>query len=297
MSGAGGATGIARPNPFPTPRDFLDVSQSTDIYWASDQGFLVFTGRHSMSLQTSLSVTEQLHEHFNSPAFRELVPALAERFKEDDYVELESFLPPALAHRAEQELADLYDTRSRRRDILVPSTGNTPRNFSNLDRDVLLAGSSVIPAVFDCPALLKRLSEIAGQEVLPVPYVPEEYISARMDRPGDVHGWHWDDYSFAVVWVVKSTPEGCGGDVEYIPDTFWDKENPRLEHYLATREIRRRHPASGTAYLMRTDTSLHHVTPIAEGVERIMVCFSYCSLEDLDREVTHDTMDLLHPNA
>ena len=72
-----------------------------------------------MSLQTSLSVTEQLNEHFDSPAFQELVPALAEQFKEGDYVEIDSFLPPALTHRAEQELQKVTDGRVKELDELL----------------------------------------------------------------------------------------------------------------------------------------------------------------------------------
>ncbi|MFE5039283.1 hypothetical protein [Streptomyces sp. NPDC056683] len=240
-------------------------------------------------------ISRRLENHFDTADFRELVPTLTKEWQENDFVEISDFLPEDLLLRTREELERLYGARSLRRDILVPSTGNTPRFFSNIDRDTLLASTSVIPTVFNSPALRARLSEITGLEVVPVPYVPEEFISSRMERPGDGHGWHWDDYSLALVWLIQAAPRNAGGSLEFVRGTFWDKANPDVERFLAEGEVERRHPATGSAYLLRTDTSMHRVSPVDEGAERIMVCFSYCTPEELELNISHETMELLHP--
>jgi hypothetical protein len=243
------------------------------------------------------SISSRVVKHFGSPEFRARVPELAASFQAEQFVEIDDFVPQDLFEQARRELLELYTHSAHRRDLVIPSTANTPRRYNNLDRNTLAKGSSVVPAVFNCPTLLARLTEIAGTDVIPVPWAPEEFISSRLDQPGDVHGWHWDDYPFALVWLIQGLAPEQGGALEYVKDTEWDKSAPAVDDYLATHEVQRRSPKTGSAYLLKADTSLHRVAPVAPGADRIMVCFTYCTVADLDREVSHETMELLYPQA
>jgi hypothetical protein len=87
-----------------------------------------------------------------------------------------------------------------------------------------------------------------------------------------------------------------GGAVEYVRDTEWDKDDPQIAAYLERGPIERRQPLRGSAYLLRADTALHRVAPLVkEGALRIILCFSYASLSDLEREVSHESMQDIYP--
>ena len=76
------------------------------------------------------------------------------------------------------------------------------------------------------------VAAIAGEPVVPVPYAPEEFIATRLEEPGDVHDWHWDDYAYALVWVLRAPPEAAGGSVELVRNVGWDKAAPRVAEHL-----------------------------------------------------------------
>src|SRR3954452_22697732 len=102
-------------------------------------------------------VNLRLLKHFASAEFKERVAELAARFEREHFVEIESFVPDDLFDLARRELLDLHEHSAHRRDLVIPSTANTPRRYSNLDRDTLAGGSTVIPAVFRSTTLLARL--------------------------------------------------------------------------------------------------------------------------------------------
>lgn len=172
-------------------------------------------------------------------------------------------------------------------------SGGTPRRFTALARDVIARGSSIIPAVFESSALRAALEEIVDEKVLPVPYEPEQYIATRLHEAGDVHGWHWDDYTWALVWIFKTPDEDNGGSLEYVKDVPWDPKDRRVEEFVAAGPVRRRHPAAGSAYLLKAGTALHRVSPLSYAAERMMVCFSFASVADLDGERGHESIQAL----
>jgi hypothetical protein len=141
--------------------------------------------------------------------------------------------------------------------------------------------------------LLALLSDVAGEAVVPVPYEPEELIATRLESAGDTHGWHWDDYGFALVWVLRAPPPSDGAALEFVTGVPWCKTDPRLEAILAERVPVRAHVAGGTVYLLRTDTTLHRVTPLRRDVRRDALCFSYAAARDVARDVSHETLEAI----
>lgn len=97
------------------------------------------------------------------------------------------------------EVEELVTSHGRRHALVFPATGNTKRQMRNVRRDQIKAFGSVIPALYSLPALRAVLTIIAGEEVLECPYEPEQFLITALDQHGDTHGWHWDDYSFALV--------------------------------------------------------------------------------------------------
>jgi len=248
-------------------------------------------------MTVAVSIDESIHRHFNSTRMQAILPGLRRSYSETDFVEIPAFLPDVLFDMARVELEEVFDRNARRRDLTIAQSGNTPRKYSNVDREALIAGSRLVPAVFRSPALYSFLEQIVGEHVHPIPYLPEEFIAARLHQAGDVHGWHWDDYTWALVWIFKIPDVEIGGSVEYVKDAPWDATNPRIAELVAQGPVELRHPSIGSAYLLRAGTALHRVTPLRADAERMIVCYSFATTEDLSRPVDHSSMEALYPES
>jgi hypothetical protein len=222
---------------------------------------------------------------------------LRAQYEAEDYVELPTFAPEGLQTQALAELEALFAAQACRRDLLMAATGNTPRRYSNLDRDTLAGGSTIIPAVYLNPGLIELLQDITGEDVNAVPYVPEEFIASRLHEPGDVHGYHWDDYTWALIWVFKMPPAEIGGSLEYVKRVPWNREDPQIDRLVAEGPLERRHPLANSAYFLKADTTLHRVAPLKAPAERMIVCYSYATARDLTQPISHETMELLYPES
>ncbi|SCL18089.1 HalD/BesD family halogenase [Micromonospora inyonensis] len=243
----------------------------------------------------TLNVNDRLKKHF--AGFAGQLSDLRDRYKTEHYIEIDPFVPEDLQAAAHTELEALFAANARRRDLIVAQSGNTPRRYSNIDRDAIHQDGGIIPAIYRAPALYELLESIVGERVLPVPYTPEEYIASRLHEPNDVHGWHWDDYTWAIVWVFKMPPAEHGGSLEYIKDAPWDRENPQPEKLVAQGPVWTRHPGVGAAYLLKADTALHRVKPLSVADERMIVCYSFATEADLQRPVDHSSMAALYPES
>ncbi|MEU6674041.1 hypothetical protein [Streptomyces sp. NPDC046925] len=166
----------------------------------------------------------------------------------------------------------------------------------NVRHREISAHGSVLPAVYRDAAFLKALAIIAGEPVLECPYEPERYVITELRHSGDTHGWHWDDYSFAVVWVVACPPVEHGGFVQCVPRTHWNKADPQLHRQFIGRSIHSFELGPGDLYLLRADTTLHRVYPLTRG-RRLIVNMGYASRADLGKSVSHETMDSLWNEA
>ncbi len=227
----------------------------------------------------------------------QLTQMLAAQFCAETIVQIDHLLPSGLAATMQRQALRLIAGPATRRDMELAATGNTPRAYRSVGRDLIHTEHGPITAFFELNVIRSYLSEIAGEPLHKVPYEPEEYIVNSQEKSGDTHGWHWDDYTFALIWLVEAPHCMSGGRVEYIPDTEWDKEKPRecLERLIATREIRSRYIKSGTCYLMRANTTLHRVAPLAGDTRRTVIVFTYASTADLtNASISHETMEQIY---
>jgi hypothetical protein len=220
-----------------------------------------------------------------------------EAFARSGFADVTELIPAGTRACVAAEAIAALDAHSVRRDIRVDATGGSPRRYRVVDRDTLAAACPTAAALYHSDLLLERIGAIAGEALAPVPYVPEELIATRLERAGDTHGWHWDDYAFALVWVLRAPPAGSGADLEYVTGVPWHKDAPQIDAILAGSEPVRAHVAAGTVYLLRTDTTLHRVTPLRFDAQRDALCFSYAAVRDLDHVVTHETLAAILASA
>jgi hypothetical protein len=215
------------------------------------------------------------------------------RFARMGFVDLTAAISADMRARIGGEVTAALDTHAQRRDVRIAVTGESPRRYRIAGRDTLAATCPAAASFYRSVQLLTLLSEVAGEAVVPVPYAPEELIATRLEAAGDTHGWHWDDYGFALVWVLRAPPPGAGGALEFVTGVPWCKAAPRVEAILAERQPVRAHIAAGTIYLLRTDTTLHRVTPLLRDARRDALCFSYAAAHELAREVSHETLEAI----
>ncbi|WP_406739076.1 hypothetical protein OG365_32960 [Streptomyces sp. NBC_00853] len=157
-----------------------------------------------------------------------------------------------------------------RRDFAMECMGGSPRHMTTLGGQVIADESPLISGLYEHAGLLRFLGEVAALDALPVRDPIERYVVNILHRRGDTHGAHTDDYPLAVVLFLEAppAPEG-GGLLEYVPDT------PDLGS-LETSRARHAHHHPGDAYVLRSDTTAHRVTPLLrDGVRRTVLNFAY----------------------
>lgn len=215
------------------------------------------------------------------------------RFAREGFVELTAAIPADVWERVDGEVTAALDAHAERRDVCIAATGASPRRYRVVGRDALAASCPASASFYRSAPLLALLSDVVGEAVVPVPYVPEELIATRLETAGDTHGWHWDDYGFALVWVLRAPPAADGAALEFVTGVPWCKTAPRVDSILAERVPVRAHVATGTVYLLRADTTLHRVTPLRRDARRDAVCFSYAAAHDVARDVSHETLEAI----
>ncbi|YCK35283.1 HalD/BesD family halogenase [Actinomadura sp. ATCC 39365] len=208
------------------------------------------------------------------------------------YAKTPFLVPDGVKALVAREALALVDEVGVRRDVSFKETGHTPRRMRNVTRHEIGERGTVIPRLYESQELRDLLGAIAGERVLPCPYLPEQFVITVLERNGDTHGWHWDDYSYALVWVIECPPLEEGGFVQCVPGTTWNKENPQINRALVDNPIYSMELMPGDLYLMRTDTTLHRVHEIRSG-RRTIINMAYASAADADKDITHETMDSL----
>lgn len=219
-------------------------------------------------------------------------------YNEENIAILSNILPRDVENGFVGEARNLIKQSAKRREMIIEESGNTPRAYDSVGRDDIRKYGEYIPAVFDSDEFRNILSEVAGQELHRVPYKPEEFIINSQNKPNDTHGWHWDDYAFALIWCIDEPDPLAGGRVEYVPNIEWDKDHPQehLANTLRGNEVKSIHLKEGECYLMKANTCLHRIAPLTAETKRTVVVMTYASTEDLtDETITHGSMEEIYP--
>lgn len=234
---------------------------------------------------------DELSVHVTSAAVRASACISRAALAEFGFAKVSQLAPESVKQAVAHEVDVLLRRDGVRRDLSFAETDFTPRRMRNVRRAEIAARAGLIPSLYGALPLLDALASIAGEEVHVCPYEPEQYVITCLEESGDTHGWHWDDYSFALVWVADTPAAEHGGFVQCVPHAPWDKENPRVADAIARGPMHTLHLLPGDLYLMRTDTTLHRVHPITGGTRKI-VNMAFAAARDLHRPpAAHETMD------
>jgi hypothetical protein len=215
---------------------------------------------------------------------------LGETVRQHGVVQLHGFLPSALLAHLREEADKLLDARGRRVNLLVKSTGNTPRKYVTVSRDDVFEHAPSIGELYFDPELIAFLAKLTKTEVIESPYEPEQIVVNKMDEVGDTHGWHWDDYSYSLVLVLAAPDRASGAQVEYVDGTSWDKDAAKVQHYLDTLPTQSLDLNAGSAYLLLGKRVMHRVGPMLKADTRKIICFSYATEQERFAAVDHGSM-------
>lgn len=238
----------------------------------------------------------QIRAHLDGLSFQVSVD-LRNFFDRNQVVKLGELVPPNIAAEVQNEARHLLSAFGKRREMTLAATGGTPRSYTSVDRDNIYKHDGFIRRFFESEAIREYLAKISGEQMFRVPYAPEEYIINSQNQSGDTHGWHFDDYTYALIWLVDAPGPFDGGRVEFVNFTEWDKAAPReqLMSLLCERTVQSMHIPAGSCYLMKARYALHRVAPILNDAKRTVIVFTYASKADLDdHTISHETMEQIY---
>lgn len=208
------------------------------------------------------------------------------RFDRDGFILVSSIVPAEVKQAVRAEVLGLLDEHAERRDLLLKTTDDTPRFMSVVRSEIIAEQGELVTALYGCASLISAIERITGERPHPCPAKDEEFLITRQERTGDTHGWHWGDFSFALIWIIDTPDIEQGGMLQCVPHTRWDKTNPRINRYLCANPIATYGFVPGDIYLLRTDTTLHRTVPLTRDGTRIILNMTFASEKDLRRGLT-----------
>jgi len=234
-------------------------------------------------------MTRRIAHNFGQDAMAELQT----RFAVEHIVPVRGLCPPELFGPIRDEACAIVDRHGTTHDLLFEITDNTPRSMTTVGQPIIKDEGPLIDAFYFAPVLLDLIGRIVGEQVHTCPYAGEHYVISRLDKSGDTHGWHWDDYTYGIILVLETPHYTQGGFVQAVPNTAWDKENPDVYGALISSQVRSYALEPGDAYVVKTNTTMHRVYPIRGDGRRTIVNMTLASTADLKADMTHETNDTL----
>jgi len=210
---------------------------------------------------------------------------LRNEFSRNGFIKLRDVVSDTLRQQVTREVKKLIDRQIERRDLHLATTDYTPRYMSVVRSEFIAENSELICALSKCESMLAMLSVIADTNIIASVSKDEEYLITQQERKGDTHGWHWGDYSFALIWIIETPPISKGGMLQCVPHTTWDKSNPRIHEILCSNPIATYGFETGDIYFLRTDTTLHRTVPLNEDATRIILNMTWADEKHLDRNL------------
>lgn len=234
-------------------------------------------------------LSRHIVEHFSG----EKLAALQTEFRQRHFVQLRGFCPRELFQPLKDEALGIVERFGVARDMRLAITDNTARHMTTVGQPIIKDHGLLIHATYFSSALKVLLSQLAGEEVFTCPYPGEHYVISQLNKAGDTHGWHWDDYTYGLVLVLEAPDYQDGGFVQGVPHTSWDKIKPDVHGALLKSQVFSCALQAGDAYLLKTDTTMHRVYPIRRNCRRTIINTTWVSAADLTRPTTHETNDIL----
>ncbi|MGP0024342.1 MAG: hypothetical protein ACLPKE_13440 [Streptosporangiaceae bacterium] len=235
-----------------------------------------------------IDIEASLERHFTSWPDERIATRLRADFLNHGITILRDIVPDAIRYKISADVYTLLQQHAERRDLLLETTDKTPRFMSVVRSETIASSDLSIPNLYQAAPLMSMLAEIADEGIFACPSSDEEFLITRQERRGDTHGWHWGDFSFALIWLIEMPPPECGGMLQCVPRTAWDKSNPQIANYLRDNQVDSYSFRSGDIYLLRTDTTLHRTVPLNRDCTRIILNMTYASASDLSKKLNDD---------
>lgn len=211
------------------------------------------------------------------------IQKLRNAFARNGFLNIRNIVPDEIRAQVRQEVLRLIDSQIERRDLFLATTDNSPRHMSVVRSEFIAQESALIVELSKSSVLIDAISRIADVKIVPIVSKDEEYLITKQERRCDTHGWHWGDYSFALIWIIETPPLSKGGMLQCVPHTYWDKSNARINEPLCESPISTYGFESGDIYLLKTDTTLHRTVPLAEDATRIILNMTWSDERTVDR--------------
>ena len=203
---------------------------------------------------------------------------LSTEIQKTGIIDLTPFISTDRLKEIAMEAQDALKLYGKRKEFVSINGGNTPRLMMTVGKPRIDLTGNRIGSFYNDIRVRELISLIAGEPVNPIEYENEQYVINCLMAGGDTHGWHFDDYSYALVCIVEATPFGTGGCVEYIPncnDGTHRANYNDLERIIKDSTTQQVWYPSQSIYLMRSLTTLHRVNPIQPGYRRVSIAMSY----------------------
>ena len=223
----------------------------------------------------------------------------AHRFDREGVCIIPHPLKAGFADLMEEEVHDLLQ-RAQRREMCIAESGNTPRAYHSVSRNEIHQYDGYIRRLFESNDILTVFSYVAGEPIHRVPFEPEEYIINSQSTVNDTHGWHWDDYTYALIYCIDEPDPMSDARIEYIADTKWNKDDPEssVRQALLENTVQSFHLKKHHCYFMKSNTTMHRVSAMTSNSKRTVIVMTFASTSDLtDKSITHESMNAIYPET
>lgn len=237
----------------------------------------------------NIEILEEL-KTYQKELFSDLeVKDMKRKFVKHGFVKISNLVDSETKKNICSEVKALASDFSERRDLVLKTTGNTPRHLNIVRSQYISEKGGLIPTLSRSPEFTKTLELIAGEKFYPAPEADEEFVITEQTKAGDTHGWHWGNFAYALIWVVQTPPVEFGGMLQCVPHTYWNKVDPQVNQSLCDNSIETHRLETGDIYLLRTDTTLHRTVPLAgDGEVRVILNMTWGNLSDKTKIMSFD---------
>ncbi len=187
-----------------------------------------------------------------------------------------------LSHRMKGMFCPYSDDLSEEDDLRLPD--DHPRRLKLPASHRFIAGDCIpfdnsLQQIYRDQQFIEFLTSALGIEALYPISDALGGINILIYESGDANGWHFDATEFVISIMLQAAT--CGGQYQYIPDMRSEKDenlgaiadrmlNPDMEH-----GIRQIILEPGTLLLFKGKNTLHRVTRVEQGADRVVAILSY----------------------
>lgn len=212
-----------------------------------------------------------------------LVPALRAHYHQFHHVAFPGFIRNSFFPTLKNDVDSLLEQKMRR-DFLMECMDNSPRRMNVVNGHAIEMASELVPKLYNDPRMLSFLTEVIGEQVLPLTDDIDRYVINQLSRSSDTFGAHYDDYPLSFVIILESPGVEGGGFSEMVPRA---SSLSQLEDNPIRLPLR-----AGDAYLLKADTTAHRVAPLRIDTLRTAINYAYTTPNFVPPRITESAMKL-----